>query len=57
MSTIIILSTVLIKQHAILDVFGGFLLVELVYLVLARIEIELNPALNKQNKIEEVYRG
>jgi hypothetical protein len=57
MSTIIILSTFLVKQHAIIDAFAGFLLVELVYLVIARVEIELNPSLNKQRKMGEVYRG
>lgn len=57
MSTIIILSTFLVKQHAILDAIAGFLLVELVYLIIARVEIELNPALNKSSKMGEVYRG
>jgi hypothetical protein len=57
MSTIIIVSTFLVKQHAILDAFAGFLLVELVYLVIARVEIELNPSLHKQSKMGEVYRG
>ena len=57
MSTTIILSTFLVKQHAILDAIAGFLLVELVYLIIARVEIELNPSLNKPNKMGEVYRG
>jgi membrane-associated phospholipid phosphatase len=56
-STIIILSTLLVKQHAMMDALAGFLLVELVYLVIARIEIQLNPSLNKQRKMGEVYRG
>jgi hypothetical protein len=55
MSTLIIISTFLVKQHAILDAFAGFLLVELVYLVIAR--VEMNPSLNKQRKMGEVYRG
>jgi membrane-associated phospholipid phosphatase len=57
LSAIIILSTLLVKQHAIMDAFAGFLLVELVYLVIARIEIQLNPSLSKQSKMGEVYRG
>jgi membrane-associated phospholipid phosphatase len=54
-SSIIIISTFFVKQHAILDAFAGFLLVELVYLVIAR--VEMNPSLNKQRKMGEVYRG
>jgi membrane-associated phospholipid phosphatase len=58
MSILIILSTLFVKQHAIMDALAGFLLVELVYLVIARIEIQLNPSLDKQRrKIGEVYRG
>jgi membrane-associated phospholipid phosphatase len=57
MSTLIILSTLFVKQHAIIDALAGFLLVELVYLVITRIEIQLNPSLNKHRKMGEVYRG
>ena len=55
--SIIILSTLFVKQHAMMDALAGFLLVELVYLVIARIEIQLNPSLDKQRKMGEVYRG
>jgi hypothetical protein len=56
MSTIIIISTFLVKQHALIDAFAGFLLVELVYLLIARLEFELKPSLNKQ-EMGKVYRG
>jgi hypothetical protein len=55
MSSLIILSTFFVKQHVILDALGGFLLVELVYLTIARFEVGLKPSLNKSGKIGEVY--
>ncbi|QGQ93700.1 phosphatase PAP2 family protein [Paenibacillus psychroresistens] len=57
MSSLIILSTLFVKQHAMMDALAGFLLVEMVYLVIARIENQLNPSLEKQRKLGEVYRG
>ncbi|MDB5055121.1 MAG: phosphatase family protein [Bacilli bacterium] len=54
MSTLIILSTFLVKQHAILDAFGGFALVELVYLVLNRVEILTKSLWNKNDKTWDV---
>jgi hypothetical protein len=56
MSATIIISTFLVKQHALIDAIAGFLLVELVYLFIARVEFELKPSLNKQ-ELGEVYRG
>jgi hypothetical protein len=56
MSSTIIISTFFIKQHALIDALAGFLLVELVYLLIARLEFELKPSLNKQ-EMREVYRG
>jgi hypothetical protein len=56
LSTLIIISTFLVKQHALIDAFAGFLLVELIYLIIARLEFVMKPTLNKQ-EMGEVYRG
>jgi hypothetical protein len=54
MSSLIIVSTFLVKQHSVIDALGGFLLVELIYLFIARVEVGLNPFFNKSAKIGEV---
>lgn len=55
MSSLIIISTFLIKQHAIIDALAGFLLVEVVYLFIAHYEFALKPSMNKSGKIGEVF--
>jgi hypothetical protein len=54
MSTLIIVSTLFVKQHVILDVIAGILLVELIHLVITRFEMVSNPSLNKNGKMGEV---
>jgi membrane-associated phospholipid phosphatase len=54
MSTLIMVSTLFVKQHVILDVIAGILLVELIHLLITRFEILSSPALNKNGKMGEV---
>jgi membrane-associated phospholipid phosphatase len=47
-------STLFVKQHVILDVIAGILLVELIQLLITRFEIISSPSLNKNGKMGEV---
>jgi len=47
MSTLIVLSTFFVKQHALLDALAGFVLVEIVYFPITRFEVFFKPIWNK----------
>jgi hypothetical protein len=54
MSTLIILSTFFVKQHAIMDALAGFLLLEVVYYWIVRIEAVSKPSWSKRSETMDV---
>jgi hypothetical protein len=50
MSTLIICSTFLVKQHAIIDALAGFFIVEIVYLAIISFEIGFKTSWNKRGE-------